>query len=161
MSEECFDVSLIIDNATTAVDTMLKCLFENFGLIKGEERHCEFFGDETTVLISYIGGEEWKFGRVYEEILISFRGFVFHKDKFEKEIARFTALADICFTQCPELHYVVCSYESNGYYLDGVKALSDFTDEVLRRFPLSYRRDGEGKPALMMLDLRVQDISLQ
>jgi hypothetical protein len=149
---EYFDISLIVKRTDTSKEKIGKCLIEKFGLLEGENK-AEYF-DNRKVLVSYIEDDESDF----DEICIGFAEQIFYKEYFEKKLGVFTSFINICFECCSDVQFVLCSYEINGYLLDGTKKLNEFNDELLRKFPIYYKRKNEQGHSLVVLNLEAQEI---
>jgi hypothetical protein len=150
---EYFEISLITRKTDSSKATVSKCLLENFGLAEGKNK-AGAFGNRNVIVEFYEGDT----GRDFNKIFVCFSEQVFHKDNFEKELSIFTSFITTCFECCPEVEFALCSYEINAYLLRNTKKLKDFNDELLNKFPISYRRQIGQKHPLLGLNLEAQDI---
>jgi hypothetical protein len=149
---EYFDISFITKRTETSREELSRHLIEKFGLLKGENE-TEYFGNRK-VLVSHIEDEESEF----DEICIGFAEQIFHKENFEKELSIFTYFINICFECCNDIQFALCSYELNGYLLGRTRKLNEFNDELLREFPIYYKRNNAQGCPLMVLNLEAQEI---
>jgi hypothetical protein len=132
-------------------------LFESdrtrFGRTSTHQRTCWPKSSSCVTSVTYIEDEEADF----DEAVIGFPDQVFHKESLEEEIRQFTSLV-VQFFECNNnLQYVLCSYEMNGSFLGNVNRLQDFSDDLLKRFPIVYKR-GEALTPILSVNLEAQDI---
>lgn len=101
-----------------------------FGLTVGKNK-TKLFGGEQ-IIISFIEDEETDF----EEIYIGIPEQHFHKESFDDELKRITDFINLFFECNTSLKYALCSYELNGYLIRGVKSFHEFSNDLLRKFPI-------------------------
>jgi len=147
-----FDVSLIFPKSNDTRICLLSFLEKEYELIEGENLASKF---GCTKIIVFSVEEE---GAEYDEICIDFSEQVFHKETFKKEIDELTDFVHHCFKYNPNLKYVLCSYESNGYLLGGIKELKDFNSGLLKRFPLVYEKKEAFNQPSLQINEDAQDI---
>ena len=149
---EYFDISLIVQKTDDSNQKMKKCLAEKFGLHEGENTIEHFPNQE--ILLSCFEDEN----RNFDEISLGFPEQTFHRNRFEKELEIFTSFINTCFECSHELQYAVCSYELNGYLLGRIERIEDFNDELLRKFPIVFKREKENEQTKLLLNLDAQEI---
>ena len=143
---EYFDLSLIARKSASVRKKMMECL-KTFGLAEGEHE-VTFFGGKT-VLVTYLDDDN----RDFDEVSIGFSNQVFHKENFKEELEIFSTFVNGCFDCCEEIDLAVCSYELNGYLLACINNKTDFKEDLLRKFPIVFKRN---QP--MQLNLEAQEI---
>ncbi|MBC8044775.1 MAG: hypothetical protein IAF08_15160 [Rhizobacter sp.] len=149
---EYFEVALISGKTGKSKEAMRNCLIEKFGLSEGKGTTKHFAGKNILVCFYEFEGTD------FDETEVNFPDQVFHKDDFEKELEDFTSFVNICFESCNEVKFAVCSYELNGYLMSYTKKIEDFDDELLRKFPIVYKRETGQKHPLLMINLDAQGI---
>jgi hypothetical protein len=149
---EYFDISLIVRKTNDSKKSLDKFLNDEFGLSEGENEVVYFGGRK--ILISSFEDEEIDF----DEISIAFREQIFHKKTFKEELQPFTFFIDRCFEWCNEIQFALCSYELNGYLLRNTKMLKEFNEELLKKFPIVYKRDERQKFPMLIINLEAQEI---
>lgn len=149
-----FDISFLFKKSHFTKEEVYKFLYKNFNLSEGENEN-SYFG-KRKIIIFYVEDEDDEAN--YDEICISFSEQIFHEETFEKELQVFTFFVNICFEHFAEIKFAVCSYETNGYLLEGIKKLESFNDKLLSRFPISYKRQEATKDAFLILNLKAQAI---
>lgn len=130
---EFFDISLIAKRTYNSRNTLHDLVeLEIFSNWK-KEMHIL---DEQDLIISKIEDDEADF----EEVVVSIRDLIFHKEFFDSELSEITRFIEGCFARNNNLSYALCSYELNGYLISNRKSIENFNNEFLENFPIVYKR---------------------
>lgn len=148
---EYFDISIIGKKTNSSRLEMNACL-NQFELSEGEN-DTELFGGRQ-IIVTFIDNEETDF----EEVSIGLPEQYFHKDSFEGELSEFTDFITKWFKYNANLKYALCSYELNGYIIGRTKKLQDFNDDLLKRFPIVYKRTEFSELPALQTNLEAQEI---
>jgi hypothetical protein len=148
---EYFDMSFITEKTSISQSEMKNCL-GTFGLIEGENRTKLFGGRQ--VIVSFFEDEETDF----EETSIGLPDQKFHKESFDDELKEITNFINQCFKSNCNIKYALCGYEINGYLLRGIKSLQEFNNDLLKRFPIVYKRTKPSGLPSIQINLGSQDI---
>lgn len=150
-SGEYFEISLISKNIIDSLSSKMDCL-RKLGLTEGKNQTDFFEGKQ--ILVAFIGTND----EDYDELLISLPDQYFHKDSFKDELNVITNFVNKCFEYNEDIEYALCSYEMNGYILSSVYHFKDLKDEVLKKFPVVYKKNINSIFPNLEINLDAQDI---
>jgi hypothetical protein len=148
---EYFDISLITEKRKDYINSIRKCLLEKFNLEEGENESNLFGGKK--VLVSFLEDD-----LDFKEVLVSVPEHIFHRETFEQELKTLTLFINDFFLCCEDAQFAFCSYELNGYLLRDCKKLQDFNTEILKKFPIVYKREVSQKLPILSLNFQAQEI---
>jgi len=149
---EFFDITFISQKSKYSKSKIDACL-EDLKLNVGE--NITTLRPKQKILASIISSHETDF----EELIISISNQVFRKSTIDSDLQKLTAFVNPFFSLNGDFEYALCSYELNGYLLAGTNKIEDIIHKnLLKKFPIVYRKSVSFKPSILNINLEAQNI---
>lgn len=152
---EFFDISLIVEKKDSSLTKIKNFLFKQYNLVEGENFADLFLS--KSIMVNYF---HYELGD-YDEVFIGLSDFNFNINAFDRDINTLSSFIECCFKNNPNLFFAFCSFELNGYLLGQINYITEMNDEIIKKFPIVYKKNIINNIPSIIINLGAQDIFLE